>query len=270
MTAGLPKRNNITIFVLVALVLTVTGSAVSQDAQTPSVIIDPIVGPQTPSYDLQPIIDLVDLNLVATPEQKQQLLDAIDAALLTDALSVEQAMEMLLLADWPSLVSADRIDRVLAVILNVLGDVAAGVLLDDPVAALADRLGEELTPAGILNTIGRSGATEAVLDQVKDLVVSGFPPGILVRITKAALRSGATEAEIAALLDAAALEADGDSWGNVANDLTSQGAHKYQDQERNDNENAGQSEDPELEVEKNQHGNKDGDKKTPPGQDKKN
>ena len=143
---------------------------------------------------------------------------------------------------------------------EILDGITEGTLEGDPLVELTDALGDALTPAGILNTLGKSGATEDVLNRVEDLVVEGVPPGILVRIAKGALRDGLSDSEITALLDELAAGADGDAWGQLANDVTDQGVYQYQDQEQNQNESGGQTLEPQLETEENQHGNANGTK----------
>lgn len=122
---------------------------------------------------------------------------------------------------------------------------------------------------GPLTAITHAGASEDILDQVASMVASGVPPGILVRITKEGLRDGLSMEEIAAQLDAviAAVTADEDSWGQIANAVT--GDREYQDQEQN--ENIDGSEQPEVET--NEHGDggdsdqsNNGKKDAPPGQ----
>jgi hypothetical protein len=266
MIAGLPKS-----FAPVALCFLVGFSllASAQSIQTPSEGIDPIFDVQTSSTTIQPIYDAIALTSIATPEQIAALEAAFATAMDAGILTVDQGLEMLSLAQWSILEDESSLEATLSALLGVLNDLSSGVLFGDPLAALADALGDALTPAGILNALGKSGATDAVLDRVQDLVVEGIPPGILVRLTKEALRGGLSEDEIGVIFDALSAGNEGDSWGQLANQVSDQGSYKHQDQEQNQNENTGESGDPEIETEQNQHGNATGSQKSDKNDDKK-
>ncbi|MGB2982840.1 MAG: hypothetical protein WBC63_03130 [Candidatus Bipolaricaulia bacterium] len=250
MMAGLPKSRHIVVLALL-LMASATFVALAEDMQTPSVVIDPFIEVQTP---LEQIVELVDGNVTATAEQKEALVSAfevvLDAGLLEPDAVVQLAAELLVLVNWESLTEPEALDLRVAAIASVLSEYLADPSID-PLAALATAYTEAVAPPGILNALEKSGVEADALFRVGELVESGLPPGIIIRVTKDALRDGATPAEILEIL--AALEAatqEDQSWGQAANEVTGQGEFKHQDKE--ENQNNGKNEDPE--VESNQHG----------------
>lgn len=247
--AGLPKAGPASML-LVSLLLIVSIGAVAQDVQTPSVVIVPIPDAQTPSSPLEPVIVLIEGQTAATEEQQAALIDAFQSALDASALTVEEALEMLALVEWEGVLEPEAFDLRYTTLLTVLADTASGTVAD-PVSTLAATLNEALTPPGVLNALGKAGTGDVALARVSELVADGLPLGIIIRVTKDALRDNLSEEEILKLLDE--LEratAEDQSWGQAANEVTGQGEFKHQDTEQN--ENQGDNEEPEEEV--NQHG----------------
>ena len=253
--AGLPKRKPILLAIPLALLMLgafATGVS-AQTIQTPSGVIDPII--QTPSLTLQPMIDVVEANPIATDEQKQALVDAFTTAIGNDEITVDQAVGMLLELDWAALSTDDEILQAIGLVTDVLAGVASGEI-DDPIAALIAAYNAALTPDGIVNAIDKAGATDETITQVEALVASGLPPGIVLRVTKDALRQGRSQEEIDDMLDtlAAAYE-DGASAGLAANQATDNGSYKYEEQEQEENTVAGEPDAPEEE--ENQNGSRE-------------
>ena len=265
--AGLPKAVSVLLLTL-GITMTLAIAGVAEDVQTSSVVLPPI-DVQTPSNVLQPVFDLLDSSMSADPADVEALREGFEAAVASGVLTPEEALAMLELVEWGTLDDAEALADMSAALQTVLADLTSGELTDDPLAELTQLLNVLATPAGTLVAIGKAGASEEILDQVSSIVASGVPPGILVRITKEALRDGLSVEEITAQLDAvtAAVEEEGEgAWGQIANDVTGDG--EYQDQEQN--ENIGGNEDPEEEV--NEHGDgtdNNGKKDAPPGLDDK-
>ena len=223
--AGLPKAGFVLLLTLgIALTLAIAG--VAEEIQTGSVVLPPI-DVQTPSNVLQPVFDLIDANLFADPIDQANLKADFESAVTLGVLTPEEALAMLALVEWGTLGDVEALANMSAALQTVLADLISDPLSEiDPLAELTGLLNALATPAGTLVAIGKAGASEEILDQVSSIVASGVPPGILVRITKEALRDGLTMEEITAQLDAliAAVAADGeDSWGQIANDITDDG-----------------------------------------------
>ena len=219
----------------------------------------------------QPVFDVIGANPAATADQIQQLLDQLasvfDAAMLTP----DEALEMLAFLEWESLESPEDIELAITLLTETVDALLAGTVAD-PVAALTDAYNAELTPNGIVNAIVKAGATDKIISQVQALVAAGLPPGIVLRVTKDALREG----EDPALALAELADAYGDpsdpfmSPGQAANQATGRGTYKYQEQEEEQNTNEGDADDPEKESNRNgpretgqdkEKGNKGGKKK---------
>jgi len=247
--AGLPKSVRCA---LVALLVLAGASLtlVSQEVQTPSLVIDPIDDVQTAPSPLQPVIDRIESNPDATPEEKASLIAAFEAADAAGVVTPEQALEMLALVFWDTLTADGNLAAILDLLQATLAGLISGEITGDPLVVLADALDAALTPPGVLNALGKAGADEETLAAVADLVGDGMPPGILVRVVKSALRDGLSPEEIAerlAALETAATEEQG--WGQAANEVTGQGEFKHQEQE--ENENHGKNEEPEDEENRN-------------------
>ena len=265
--AGLPKAGFVLLLTL-GLTMTLAIAGVAEDVQTGSVVLPP-VDVQTPSNVLQPVFDLIDANLFADPVVQANLKSDFEGAVTLGVLTLEEALAMLELVQWETLVEVEALADATAAIQTILAGLTSGELTDDPLAELTQLLNVLATPAGTLVAIGKAGASEEILDQVSSIVASGVPPGILVRITKEALRDDLSVEEIAAQLDAVTVAVDEEgegAWGRIANDVTGDG--EYQDQEQN--ENIDGNEEPEEEV--NEHGDgtdNNGKKDAPPGLDDK-
>lgn len=261
--AGLPKAVSVLVLVLAGCVLA-TLPSLAQDLQTDSVVVPPVVV-QTLSLVLQPVFDVIDMNTLANPMDQEALKSVFEDAVELAVLTPEQALDMLALAEWETLESAEDLTNVSAAIQTVVAEFISGELTSDsdPLAELTTLLNVLATPAGTLTAIGKAGASEDVLDQVSSLVAGGVPPGILVQITKKGLRDGLTMEEITARLDALAAslpeEDEPSAWGTLAHDITDEG--EYQDQEQNENVEGNE----EPEEESNEHGSSNGKKDDNPG-----
>jgi len=255
MTAGLPKSVGYIVLSL-AILVGISLLGMSQEVQSPSVVIDPIDDVQTEPDVLQPVFDVVESNPEATEEQKADLIAAFEAAEETGVLTPEQALEMLALVTWDSQMLDGDLQLVYDALLSTLDGLASGEIMDDPLAVLGDTVNKALTPAGTLNALGKAGAEDENLSEVAALVADGMPPGILIRVVKGALRDGLDPAAISALLADLEAEAVDQSWGQAANAVTDQGQskNKHQENEENQNENDGENEEPEEETEKNSNG----------------
>ena len=265
MIAGLPKTRSLWL-VLVVLLLSAGAVAWAQETQTPSLLpVDPVDPPivQTPSVTLDGIIAVIDLNLNATMDQQSAMLDALGPAVEQELLTEDQALEILSVIGWSTLDDPEKIDEAIDAVAAVSSQLIAGAVLVDPVGELADLWAEALTPDGIVNSIGkaaeRAGLDDAtsdpVLDEVERLIAAGFPPGIVLRVVKDALRDGEDPLEALAALEAAAEEG---SYGQAANEATGNGQNTYQETE----ENANQEPSDEPEEEDNNHGQGRNGKKT--------
>jgi len=246
--AGLPKSGRWWVFV--ALILVVFPIAVFAQAIDP-----PIVGSIEEGTPSDTLADAVALNSVATEEQKEVLIADFAAAIAADRVTLDQALAMLALVSWDTLTDADALAKAIDTMTAVIAGLVDGTIVGDPLVVLADALGTLVTPDGIRNAIARAGGSEELLAQVDDLVAAGVPPGILVRLLEQAFHDGLSEEEIACLLDALDAGADGDSWGQLVNEITSIGTNLHRDREGNQNKNSGEDEGKEQEEEENQHGN---------------
>lgn len=259
--AGLPKAVYVLLLTL-GVALALSGATVADIIQTDSVVIPPVII-QTPSVVLQPAFDRIDANLAVDPADAEDLKIAFEAAVAADLFTVEQALAMLDAVQWETLADSDSLANAISAIQTILADLMADMLTDDPVTELVRLLNVLATPAGTLTAIGKAGASQEILDQVSSIAASGVPPGILVQITKKALRDGLSMEEIAAQLDAlvAALAEEEDvSWGTLAHDITGEG--EYQDQEQNENIDGNE----EPEEESNTHGSNKSKEDDNPGQ----
>jgi hypothetical protein len=247
--AGLPKRMaSLCLRLLLASIFATAATA--DDIQSPSVILDPPV--QTLSDILQPMIELVEANVVVPDEEKQLLIDAFADVIEQGLLTADGAVEMLLTLGWADL----SLEKDVALALSLLNDTLEGIAsgeIEDPVSALIDAYTAAMTPDGIVNALTKANATEETILQAESLVASGIPPGIVLRITKFALREDEiTQEEIAAILDAlAAASADGASPGQAANAATGNGSYRHTEQEQEENANQTATDDPEQEENKN-------------------
>lgn len=237
MIAGLPNRCFIVAMLLIATSF-VSGIAVAQELQTP---------PTT----LEPIIDALAAN-AATTEQQRQLADSFAAALDTGLMLPDQVLEMLEFLGWESLESSEDIELAIALLTETVSALLAGTVTN-PLAALTDAYNAELAPDGIVNAIVKAGASDETISKVQALVAAGLPRGIVLRVTKDALREGKDPAEaLAALADAYGDPTDPSmSPGQAANQATGRGSYKYQEQEEEQNANEGVADGPEEEANQN-------------------
>lgn len=264
MMAGLPKSGRWCAAVVLC-VFSLSAFAQTFDPWLPL----PEVEEQTSSVALQPLIDALGENPVATDAELQSLLDAFASAIDGGWVTVDQGLAMLDLASWSTLSDALSVATATDAMLSVLSGRIDGTVLD-PLLALADLLAAVVTPDGVRNAIERAGGSETLLAQVDALVAAGVPPGILVRLTRQTFHDGLEESDVVAIFSDLSGIVDATAWGQVANDLLDQGSERHRDQEKNVNANKngsakdeGDEEDSqqeseqqenEQEVEKNEHG----------------
>jgi len=263
MIAGLPRSVRLGLVLMLSLFCLGALAFAQEDVQTPPLVIDPGTDPideQTPADVLQPVYDFIDLCAAAADADKDLLKTAFESAVTGGVLTVDQALGMLGVVGWDTLVDPEIVASALGILGSVLDDLLAGVLTDDPIAVLTLLWNESLTPAGTLNAIGKAGASDAVLAEVSSLVAGGVPPGILVRLTKEALRLGLTEEEILARIEQLGGFENPEevSWGSLANEISGKGNSKHQEEEAEANANTEGNEDPEEERNSNSNGNGNG------------
>lgn len=253
--AGLPKSGR-WLLLVASFLLCISAVAAAQTVDPPP------IEEQTPSDTLQPLVDAVALNAVATDAQKSDLVSAFSSVIAAEKLTLDQALGMLALVAWDALETGEDVTAAMAAITTVLQGVADGTLTGDPLAALADLVAAAAAPSGVRNAIARAGGSEELLERVDELVTQGVPPGILVRLAKQSLRNGLAEEDVAALYDALAIGADGNSWGQLVNEIASGPPDELLNTERNRNENSGADAIEEQEEEGNHHGHGNGGKKS--------
>ncbi|MBU0595834.1 hypothetical protein KJ567_04025, partial [Candidatus Bipolaricaulota bacterium] len=164
MIAGLPKRSLLIAAVLVAVFL-IAGAVVSQEVQTPSTT-------------LQPIIDALAVNALATASQQQQLVDSFAAALDAGLMLPDEALVMITLVDWASLVTADEIAAAANLIVDVLNALSSGGA-GDPVAELEDQL-LQFEQQPVFDAIEANGvATEDQIQLLRDQLAGALDAALL-------------------------------------------------------------------------------------------
>ncbi len=243
MIAGLPKLH-----LLLAAILLSGISLVSfaQEIQTPSVV-------------LEETIEIVWSNDAISPDQATAVADQILAAVEADAVTPEEVLSMLEdQLGWSEISDPERLALVIEALDQVLvglveGEIASG----DAADALTETWIDLATPDGVINAIEKAAAQafegdvpEDLMVEVGELIADGVPPGIVLRVTKDALRSGEDPLEF---LDALVNTGEESSWGQAANAATGQGQNKYQEQELEENANENQTalDEPEAEQEEN-------------------
>ena len=244
MTAGLPKSVGILCLSLAAF----TAAVLAQDTQSPPLVIDPVLDVQTESTVMDEILPVIENLLLVTDEQKASLLALFAEAASLERLDAATALSMLDLVGWTTLSTAEEIAQALAFLQGTLSTLIADETVD-PLAYITGLLNAALTPAGVTNAITNAGASEGILAAAQDLIASGIPPGILVRVTKDLIREGASDEEIAqrlAILEAA--YTDGASAGQSANEAVEQGSFQYEEQEEEQNTVEGEPEEPQEEA----------------------
>jgi len=204
----------------------------------------------------QPVFDAIGANGLTTAEQTQLLVDQFSEAFAASLLTPAQAFEMLEFLHWGSIEAPEDLEEAFSLLTETLSSLIAGEIVD-PVTALSSAYNEAMTPDGITNAISKSGVSDETLAAAQEIVASGLPPGIVLRVTKQALLDGEDPAEILAFL----AEAYGDpsdpmsSPGQAANEATDRGSYRYEEQEEEQNTNEGDTDG--AEVEKNANGPKD-------------
>ncbi|MEW5826247.1 MAG: hypothetical protein AB1778_05390 [Candidatus Bipolaricaulota bacterium] len=261
MMAGLPKSGRWCAAVVLCVV-SLSTFAQTLDPWLPL----PEVEEQTSSVALQPLIDALGENPVATDAQLQSLLDAFASAIDGGWVTVDQGLAMLDLASWSTLLDALSVSTATDAMVSILSGRIDGTVLD-PLLALADLLAAVVTPDGVRNAIERAGGSETLLAQVDTLVAAGLPPGVLVRLTQQTFHDGLEESDVVALFSDLSGVVDATAWGQIANDLLDQGNERQRDQEKNANANENgaakdeedsqqknEQQESEQEAEKNEHG----------------
>lgn len=261
MTAGLPKsgiRLRLFLACLAILVLS-NGLVLGQE--------DP---PATPT--LEEVVAIIEGNELLSEEQKTGLIGAFSTAVNEAYLTIEEASALLDIAQLDQLTNEDEANFATAALETVLATLATGeVDFEGALTSLAtaietgsldgldDALADQASPPGILNAISKAAKAGldddgVLLDQVEKLISDGVPPGIVLRVAKAGLRSGLESDVIVGLLsDLGTLIAGGVSPGNAANSVTGQGQNKSKNQELNQNSNQEPNGEPEVEQEGNRN-----------------
>ena len=243
MIAGLPKLH---LLLAVTLLLGFSFASFAQEIQTPSSV-------------LEDAIEIVWSNDAITPDQATAVADQILAAVEADAVTPEEVLSMLEdQLGWSGIGDPDRLALAIEALDQVLvglvaGDIASGEAAD----VLSETWIDLATPDGVINAIERAAAQalegdvpEELMTEVGQLIADGVPPGIVLRVTKDALRSGEDPLE---LLDRLMSAGEDSSWGQAANAATGQGQNKYREEEleQNTNENQTAPDEPEAEQEEN-------------------
>ena len=221
-------------------------------------IADPVaeLGARLLLLEQQPVFDAIGANLLATAEQTQLLIDQLTEAFAVSLLTPAQALEMLGFVHWESIEAPEDLEEAISLLTDTLSSLLAGEIVD-PLAALTSAYNAAMTPDGITNATSKSGVSDETLAAAQEIVASGLPPGIVLRVTKQALLDGKDPAEVLAIL----AEAYGDpsdpvsSPGQAANEATDRGSYRYEEQEEEQNTNEGDTDG--AEVEKNANGPKD-------------
>lgn len=269
MTAGLPKFVIRLLLFLACLttLFTVTGLVFGQE--------DPTGTPTLEPPTLDDVVAAIEGSTLLSDEQKAGLIGGFSTAVNEAYLTIEEAFALLDIAKFDQLTNEDEADFATNALETVLAALNAGevdfegasVSLAEAIESgsedgLDDSLDELTTPPGILNAIGNAAAKvnyddaalAALFEQVEQLIFDGVPPGIVLRVTKDALRSGLDPTEIETQLDElGALIAGGASPGNAANAVTGKGQNKHREQEQNQNTNQESNDEPEVEQEGNRN-----------------
>lgn len=268
MIAGLPNSfGKVTLCLLVStILLSLALPGLAEDVQTPSTT-------------LNDVLDIITLNEYLSPTQETLLTSSLTSAVTSGALTPDQALALMDLSGLEDVTDDTQtplLTHALSIILDALtsGDIypdQASKYLADTVAsgtlsALKD-LTETETPMGIENSISKLGTSEGydqdaidiVLAKVDELVATGVPSGIALRVAKDLLEAGLDPEEIVAELDRleTSIVAAGTSPGKAANEVTPQGQNQNQEEEMNQNTNQGKNDEPENENEENQNGSSD-------------
>ena len=226
---------------------------------------------QTASATLSTVIQTIQENQFVSEEQETVLSTFFITAIEQGALSPDQALELLATVGWDELTADDKVGLVVrALELALIAVTAEDAAYDEVLATLAEvvesgKLGslasEEHEVAALpglfsslLKTAG--GMSSDFWDQVEELIAAGVPSGIVARTVRQMLRSGATEEEVLAALEALGEGAlQGGHHGQAAEENSSTG-NKHQDREENHNQGA--STGPQVERENNRHGGSSG------------
>jgi len=266
MTAGLPKfvMRLLLFLACLATLFVVTGLVFGQE--------DPTGAPTLEPPTLDDVAAAIEGGELLSDEQKAGLIGAFSIAVNEAYLTIEEAFALLDIAKFDQLTDEDEASFAANALETVLAALNAGeVDFEGASTSLAEAiesgsgdgldasLVELTTPAGILNAIGNAAAKvnyddAALLQQVEQLIFDGVPPGIVLRVTKDALRSGLSD-ELETWLSelGSYVTEDGTSWGNVANAITGKGQNKNREQELNQNTNQGPNDEPEVEQEGNRN-----------------
>lgn len=276
MTAGLPKFVMRLVLFLACLVtlFVVTGLVFGQEDPTGTPTFEPstLEPPTLETPTLEDATAAIEGSELLSDEQKAGLIGAVSTAVNEAYLTIEEAFALLDIAQLDQLTDEDEASFTASALETVLAALNAGeVDFEGASTSLAeaiesgsedgldDSLVDLTTPAGILNAIGNAAAKvdyddAALLQQVQQLISDGVPPGIVLRVTKDALRSGLEPSEIEAQLDElGALIAGGVSPGNAANEVTGKGQNRNREQELNQNTNQEPNDEPEVEQEGNRN-----------------
>ncbi|MBN1858411.1 hypothetical protein JW848_04315 [Candidatus Bipolaricaulota bacterium] len=243
MIAGLPKLR---FFVVGFLFLMVSFVALGQEIQTPSSV-------------LEEVIEIVWSNPVVSSEQAATLSEQILTVVNAEVATPEEILAMLEdQLGWSQISDPEQLAIAIEALDQVfLGLVGGEIAVGEGALALTDAWIDLTTPDGVIRAI-ESAAVRAFGEDIPEgltleasqLIADGVPPGIVLRVTKAALRDGEDPLEALAALESAS---EDESWGQAANEVTGQGQNKYQEEEteQNANENQTAPDEPESEQERN-------------------
>lgn len=226
---------------------------------------------QTASATLSTVIQTIQENQFVSEEQETVLSSFFITAIEQGALSPEQALELLTTVGWEELTADDNVGFVVrALELALIAVTAEDAAYDEVLATLAEmvesgKLGplaseehEVAALPGLFSSLLKSAGemSSDFWNQVEELVAAGVPSGIVARTVRQMLRSGATEEEVLAALEALGEGApQGGHHGQAAESPSTGNKH----QDREENHNQGGSTGPQVEREHNRHGGSSGD-----------
>jgi len=252
MIAGLPKLRLLSATLLLLLV---PFTAMGQDVQTSSSVLDDVIA-------------IVWSNSLITADQATavsgQILTAVDADVVTPEEVLAMIQDQL---EWSEIADPEQLAIAIEAIDQVLtGLIAGDIPIGEGNGALTEIWIDLATPDGVIKAIENAALRAlgedvpgGLTEEVGQLIADGIPPGIVLRVTKDALRNGE---DPLAILDALVAASEEGSWGQAANEATGQGQNKHREQEleQNANENQTAPDEPEAEQEENSndHGRNSG------------
>jgi len=171
-------------------------------------------GIQTPSETLETVLSLVQDNPYVSVKHAQVLSAFLATAVDQGALTPDEALKLLDTVGWTELISEDAVGfAVRALELALIAVTAEGTPYDEVLAKLSEmaksgELGPLASETGSANALpglatallhSTENLTPELLAEIEDAVVSGVPPGQVIRTVKSL--SGASEEEVSAALE---------------------------------------------------------------------